>query len=91
MSFATEPRLTLNQVAKQLNVHVATCWRWTLHGVRGRRLKTVRIGGRRWVMERDLNAFLEADLHSDGPCKSNRRQRDQIADAILNAHGLHAR
>ncbi len=31
--------LTLNQVAKHLHVHVATCWRWTLHGVRGRRLK----------------------------------------------------
>ena len=32
-------RLSLKQVAKHLRVHIATVYRWTLRGVRGRRLK----------------------------------------------------
>ncbi len=46
MRTANQPneRLTPNQVAKRLNVHVATIYRWTLKGVRGRRLRSFLIG-----------------------------------------------
>ena len=52
-------RFTLNAVADRLGVHLTTVWRWTLDGVRGRRLKTILIGGRRYVLEADLLTFLD--------------------------------
>ena len=51
-------RLTVNQVAKRLPVHVATVWRWVLHGVRGKRLNSHLVGGRRYIYGRDLLTFL---------------------------------
>ena len=47
-------RLPSSQRGKRLNR--ATLWRWALHGVRGRRLRTVTLGGGRmscdaWVCE----------------------------------------
>jgi len=53
-------RSTLNAVADRAGVHLTTVWRWTLDGVRGRRLKTILIGGRRYVLESDLLTFLDA-------------------------------
>ena len=54
-------RLSLRAVAHEVGVHLATVWRWTLSGVRGRRLRAIRVGGRRYVLRRDLEAFLEPD------------------------------
>jgi hypothetical protein len=85
-----ELRQSLNQVAKRLHVHVATPWRWALHGVRGRRLKTILIGGRRWVRETDLAEFLAADP-ATVPASMDRLQRNQIAESKLNAHGVKPR
>lgn len=51
-------RLTVNQVAKRLPVHVATVWRWVIRGVRGKRLNSHLVGGRRYIFGRDLLAFL---------------------------------
>mgnify|MGYP000999353418 CR=1 FL=1 len=38
--------------------HVQTVWRWLLKGVRGRKLASVLIGGRRMVTGHDLLDFL---------------------------------
>lgn len=59
-SILNETRYTMAQVARLVGVHICTPWRWHLHGIRGRRLPTVLIGGRRFVLARDLEAFLEA-------------------------------
>jgi hypothetical protein len=53
-------RLSLNEVAKHLKVHVATVHRWILQGVRGKRLKSFLIGGRRYIAVSDLDDFLQA-------------------------------
>jgi len=53
-------RLTLGQLAQQLGVHPATTGRWAREGVRGRRLHTTLIGGRRFVLIEDLEDFLAA-------------------------------
>ena len=58
-------RMTVSKLACRENVHVATCWRWMQHGVRGVRLRSVRVGGRRFVLESDWLAFsaaINADL-----------------------------
>lgn len=62
-------RLTVNQLARREGVHVATIWRWVLSGVRGAKLRSVRVGGRRFVTESDWQAFsaaLNVDL-ADAP------------------------
>lgn len=62
-------RLTITQLARREGVHAATCWRWVLSGVRGLRLRSIRVGGRRFVLESDWQEFsqkLNADLQ-DAP------------------------
>ena len=48
------PRLTFNQAAKKVGVHVSTVWRWNMN----RGLPSIQIGGRRFVLVEDLEAFL---------------------------------
>lgn len=58
-------RLPVNQLARREHLHVSTIWRWMLHGVRGIKLRAVRVGGRRFILESDWLAFsgaLNADL-----------------------------
>lgn len=58
-------RLTLANVADEVGVHVATVWRWVLHGVKGRKLRSILIGGRRAVLRADLDEFLEPRAERD--------------------------
>lgn len=86
MHFSHTDRLSLNQVARELQVHVATCWRWALRGVRGRRLQTFMIGGRRYVRRSDLDAFLrESDQSPEAP---DALQRARDAGKLLDGMGV---
>jgi hypothetical protein len=75
-------RVTLNQVAKRLKVHVATVYRWTLQGVRGKRLRSFLIGGRRYVALADLEHFLRPDdraqLVSEDDSRRSRQARERL-------------
>lgn len=58
-------RHTINQLARREHLHASTIWRWLLHGVRGTKLRSIRVGGRRFILESDWRAFdtaLNADL-----------------------------
>lgn len=72
-----DERLTLNQVAKRLKVHVATVYRWTCQGVRGKRLRSFLIGGRRYVALSDLENFLCPEDHQVSPDDSRRSKQAQ--------------
>ncbi|MFM9965345.1 MAG: DUF1580 domain-containing protein [Planctomycetaceae bacterium] len=66
-------RLSVNGLARREGVHTATVWRWLLHGVRGHKLRAVRVGGRRFITEPDWRTFstaLNADLN-DAPAASH--------------------
>ncbi|WP_417381924.1 helix-turn-helix domain-containing protein [Gimesia sp.] len=83
-----QDRFSLNEVAEKLDVHIATVWRWTLSGVKGRRLKTVQIGGRRYALLSDLEAFLQQRDTSLGNPKLfdvQHQQRQAKAKARLDA------
>lgn len=60
-------RLSLSAAAKLVGVHVRTVWRWALHGVKGHILPTKLIGGRRFVLRADLEAFLDHDVTATEP------------------------
>lgn len=53
-------RYTLPQIARRADVHPGTVWRWVTSGVRGTKLPSVRVGGRLYVLEDDLDAFIES-------------------------------
>lgn len=57
-------RHTINQLARREHLHASTIWRWLLHGVRDTKLRSIRVGGRRFVLESDWLAFSDA-LNAD--------------------------
>lgn len=75
-------KLSLNKVAKYCgDVHVSTVHRWITRGVRGRKLPSVVIGGRRFVLLEELEAFLEKGREpQQSECAQEQHQSDR-ADA----------
>ncbi len=75
-------RISLSEAARKLKVHVATSRRWAHSGVRGRILPTFLVGGRRFVLTRDLEAFLAFDgtEHAARALGVAQRDADSIAD-----------
>lgn len=59
-SLLHQPRIPLDQAARELMISRATIWRWSLLGIDGRLLPTIKVGGRRFVLVSDLEAFLDA-------------------------------
>ena len=58
---STEHLITLKQAARQLpgNVHLSTLHRWRLRGVKGVKLDTLMLGGRRYTSVEALYRFFE--------------------------------
>jgi len=75
-------------------LHVATVWRWVLHGVRGRKLETITIGGSRYTSVEALQRFVEAepaDPEADRPrpqrTEAQRRRDSERAAQALERSG----
>jgi hypothetical protein len=64
IDMSNEHLITLSRAARIVNPsdqpHIATIWRWVLYGVRGQRLESVIIGGRRYTSEEAIQRFLFA-------------------------------
>lgn len=58
---AREHIVLLNKVPQEVanRPHVSTCWRWWRHGIRGVKLETVVIGGRRYTSREALQRFFQ--------------------------------
>lgn len=51
--------MPINELARECDVHVSTVYRWgSARGVRGQRLRLLRIGGRTYVQKSDWEIFL---------------------------------
>jgi len=81
-------RRSMSQSARRVGVHVSTMWRWCLKGVNGRKLPSVRVGGRRYVLADDLEQFIAAgrDAGDDDPGVDP--DRASRAEAELAARGI---
>jgi hypothetical protein len=86
-----EDRYAVNDVARRVGVHTATVWRWILTGVRGQRLRSYTVGGRRYVLRRDLETFLSPDDESANVSPGDRERRADDAGKLLDRHGLRPR
>lgn len=60
-------RLSIIETARRLGVHPSSVWRWILTGARGRKLPTILVGARRYVLVAELEAFLASGLTSAPP------------------------
>lgn len=84
------PRLSMSEGARRVGVSTATFWRWALRGVRGRRLPTILVGGRRWVLLTDVEAFLVGGLAPSPQIapQVDLSNRVDSADAELSRRGI---
>jgi len=86
------PRLSITEAARRLGVHPSSLWRWILTGARGRKLPTILVGARRYVLVADLEAFLAAGRTSAPPTATQPRvpaeERASAAADELRRRGL---
>ena len=87
MRFDAE-RLSLKQVAKLLDKNISTIHRWRLRGARGRKLPTFLIGGRRYVLREELEAFISDDVSASSDADSVPPKSQDAVDAELDRQGI---
>lgn len=96
-----EDVVSLNDAAKILpnRPHVSTMWRWYKRGVRGIRLETAVLGGKRYTSKEAIQRFVErtTEAHDRGgaaptkPINETMRQRRaaiEKAERELSAAGI---
>jgi hypothetical protein len=92
----TETVVSLTAAAKSLpgRPHIATVYRWFQHGVRGVRLETLLVGGKRFTSREALQRFTEqltAAAAGEAPPGRSVKQRETAmrrADAELAKSGI---
>jgi len=92
----SESVLSLAQAASSLpgRPHLSTIHRWRLHGIRGIKLETFLIGGRRFTSRESLERFSEritAVANGEPASRRTNRQRKAAigqAERELNAAGI---
>jgi hypothetical protein len=80
IDIATEHHIPLNETPERVpsRPHVSTCWRWARRGVRGHKLETIVIGGRRYTSREALERFFTALNQPQPTTKSGSdQQREQ--------------
>ncbi len=92
-----ETPISLTAAAKTLpgQPHIATLHRWRLRGVRGVRLETVLVGGRRFTTQEALQRFFSATTAATNGGESpevrtnkSRQQAIERAEAELREAGI---
>lgn len=92
-----DEHLTLAQAAATLpgRPHLSTLHRWRLRGVRGVRLQTCLVGGRRFTTRRWLSEFCAASTAAGDELiapptmpSANRERAIRAAEAELDAAGI---
>ncbi len=91
-----EKKVSMTELARQLGVTIPTIWRWRQRGVRGVRLETFMIGGRRFTTQEAHRRFVEATTAAaDGPqpstaARTSRQRQAAIdrAEAELDRAGI---
>lgn len=81
-------RYSLSEVARLCEgVHVSTVWRWILQGVGGVKLRSTKVGGRRFVDAQDLSDF-HAKLNGNDDRHDDHKQREDDLTTRLNQAGV---
>lgn len=92
----TEKPIPIGEAPKHIpgRPHAATVWRWYQHGVRGVKLETYLVGGKRFTSAGAIQRFIRQSTEAqDGPAinraPSRQRQKQiEAADAELERAGI---
>jgi hypothetical protein len=85
-----ETKVSLPDLAKRLDVHISTVWRWCLRGVRSHRLESFSIGGRRYTTGEAFARWSGLINGSTPPIRTSSqraaalRQADRDLDDVFN-------
>lgn len=96
MSMLAEQRLSMTELAQRENVNASTTWRWAIRGVKGVRLETFHIGGKRYTTVEAFNRFVErttaaAQGQLPAPAPRTNRQREAAinrAEKLCEQQGI---
>ena len=91
-----EDRLTMGELARQEELSPCTIWRWTGRGVKGIKLETFTVGGRRFTTKQAFHRFVDATTAAANgtpatPAVRTNRQREAAiskAEAELAKAGI---
>jgi hypothetical protein len=86
IDLSTETLVPWQQAAKHVpgQPHISTLHRWRLKGVKGHRLETLSVGGRRFTSREAIDRFIVAGNSSDAPAAApsfTATQRQKMSDA----------
>ena len=81
-------RYSMTDVARLVGVSVETVWRWTLRGVRGKKLQSYMLGGRRYVTHAGLEQFLEGAETTGAKSDAEQQRRATNAAKVLDGMGV---
>jgi hypothetical protein len=85
IDLSTETLVPWQQAAKHVpgQPHISTLHRWRLKGVKGHRLETLSVGGRRFTSREAIDRFIVAGNSSDAPAApsftATQRQKMSVA------------
>lgn len=86
-----ESHLSLTEAARLIpgRPNISTIWGWANRGVRGRRLETVRVGGRTFTAREAIERFLEQrGSHHELEPSERRRLQVEAAERACEAAGI---
>lgn len=84
----SETTLTLTELAHQQRVKVSTPSRWASIGIKGVKLETIRVGGRRLTSAEAFRRFVAACNDAPVVDPDTRRKSIQRAERILQKAGI---
>ena len=90
----SEKRISMTELARQLDVTIPTVWRWRQRGVRGIRLETFMLGGRRFTTAEAHRRIVDrttAAANGETPKARSNRQRERAiaaAERLLDEAGI---
>ena len=77
----SEPRISLNALARREGVHLSTCWRWCLRGCKGHKLESFNVGGKKFTTLPAYERWLAKINGAKMSAAQTPRQRDRAIDA----------
>lgn len=89
----SEARISLTALAHQHGVSPSTVWRWSMRGIRGHRLETYTMGGRRYTTSEAFVRFVASTQMESGsvlqPANDDGLGRaHQEAERFLESEGV---
>lgn len=76
----SETRVSLTALARELDVSLSTCWRWTLRGIKGYRLESFSLGGRKFTTRQAFERFIACTNGERVVAGETPRQRERAVE-----------